>query len=223
MAAVVAGGELDLTRFRKHLGSSLPAYARPVFLRIRKQIDLTGTFKYSKTELIRQAYDPEACDDALYFDHRSRRLSSRSTRSYTGEFTTAQFVCKLDGRCGSEQIEFLKDCETRTQMHIDQIRDEFAKLEAEIADGPIVPHVTVDEIRAHLESRLCVQADHAARGCGRRCGSNAAEVAGAGHPPALFRLYTPQRYAGWSSCRYAGGHVQPAVGQLAHFPCGKRN
>jgi glutamate/tyrosine decarboxylase-like PLP-dependent enzyme len=38
------------------------------------------------------------------------------------------------------------------QMHIDQIRNEFAKLEAEIADGPIVPHVTADEIRAHLES-----------------------------------------------------------------------
>jgi glutamate/tyrosine decarboxylase-like PLP-dependent enzyme len=47
----------------------------------------------------------------------------------------------------------LKDCEKKTQMHIDQIRDEFAKLEAEIADGPIVPHVTVDEIRTHLESR----------------------------------------------------------------------
>jgi fatty-acyl-CoA synthase len=69
MAAVVAGGELDLAQLRKHLGNSLPAYARPVFLRIRKQIDLTGTFKYSKTELIKQAYDPEACDDALYFDN----------------------------------------------------------------------------------------------------------------------------------------------------------
>ncbi len=70
MAAVVAGVELDLTQLRKHLGSSLPAYARPVFLRIRKQVDLTGTFKYSKTELIRQAYDPEACSDTLYFDQR---------------------------------------------------------------------------------------------------------------------------------------------------------
>jgi fatty-acyl-CoA synthase len=69
MAAVVAGGELDLTELRKHLSSSLPAYARPVFLRIRKQIDLTGTFKYSKTELIRQAYDPAASNDALYFDN----------------------------------------------------------------------------------------------------------------------------------------------------------
>ena len=44
-------------------------------------------------------------------------------------------------------------------MHIDQIRDEFAKLETEIADGPIVPNVTAEEIRAHLESRYDVQAD----------------------------------------------------------------
>ena len=29
---------------------------------------LTGTFKYSKTELIRQGYDPQASGDALYFD-----------------------------------------------------------------------------------------------------------------------------------------------------------
>jgi len=38
-------------------------------------------------------------------------------------------------------------------MHFDQIRDEFAKLESEIADGPIVPNVTPQEIRAHLGSR----------------------------------------------------------------------
>jgi fatty-acyl-CoA synthase len=69
MAAVVAGGELNLAQLRRHLGSALPAYARPVFLRIRKQIDLTGTFKYSKTELLRQAYDPQASTDPIYFDH----------------------------------------------------------------------------------------------------------------------------------------------------------
>ena len=38
-------------------------------------------------------------------------------------------------------------------MHFDQIREEFAELESEIADGPIVPNVTPEEIRAHLGSR----------------------------------------------------------------------
>jgi len=38
-------------------------------------------------------------------------------------------------------------------MLIDQIRGEFAKLESEIAEGPLVPHVTAAEIRAYLGSR----------------------------------------------------------------------
>jgi aromatic-L-amino-acid decarboxylase len=39
-------------------------------------------------------------------------------------------------------------------MQIDQIREEFATLESEIADGPIVPKVTAEEIRAYLGSRF---------------------------------------------------------------------
>jgi len=69
MATLVTDRELDLTGFRKHLSSRLPAYARPAFLRIREQVDLTGTFKYSKTELVREGYDPLACGDLLYFDN----------------------------------------------------------------------------------------------------------------------------------------------------------
>jgi fatty-acyl-CoA synthase len=69
MAALVAEKELDLDGFRKHLTSHLPHYARPLFLRIRSAVDLTGTFKYSKTDLIRQGYDPTGSQDALYFDH----------------------------------------------------------------------------------------------------------------------------------------------------------
>jgi aromatic-L-amino-acid decarboxylase len=38
-------------------------------------------------------------------------------------------------------------------LKISQIQDEFARVESVIADGPIVPTVTVEEIRAHLVSR----------------------------------------------------------------------
>jgi len=68
MAALVSECELDLSGLRAHLATCLPAYARPVFLRIRNKVDLTGTFKYSKTEMVRQGYDPEASGDALYFE-----------------------------------------------------------------------------------------------------------------------------------------------------------
>ena len=69
MAAVVARDPLDLAGFRKHLVSRLPPYARPLFLRIRNEVEVTGTFKYSKTDLVRQGYDPVASSDMLYFDN----------------------------------------------------------------------------------------------------------------------------------------------------------
>jgi fatty-acyl-CoA synthase len=47
----------------------LPPYARPLFLRIRKKMDLTGTFKYSKTDLARQGFNPDASGDAVYFNN----------------------------------------------------------------------------------------------------------------------------------------------------------
>jgi fatty-acyl-CoA synthase len=69
MATVVAEDPLDLVEFRKHLVSRLPPYARPLFLRIRNDVEVTGTFKYSKTDLVRQGYDPVASNDVLYFDN----------------------------------------------------------------------------------------------------------------------------------------------------------
>jgi fatty-acyl-CoA synthase len=69
MATLVAKEEIDLSDFRKHLMGRLPAYARPLFLRIRKEIDITGTFKYAKSELVDQGYDPVATTDYLYFDN----------------------------------------------------------------------------------------------------------------------------------------------------------
>jgi fatty-acyl-CoA synthase len=68
MATLATDDEFDLAGLRNHLISRLPPYARPLFLRIRKNMDLTGTFKYSKTQLVRQGYDLETSNDVIYFD-----------------------------------------------------------------------------------------------------------------------------------------------------------
>jgi fatty-acyl-CoA synthase len=73
MAAIATAEEFDLAQLHSHVSSLLPSYARPMFLRICKQTELTGTFKYSKTELRREGYDPETCGDALYFADRGKR------------------------------------------------------------------------------------------------------------------------------------------------------
>jgi fatty-acyl-CoA synthase len=69
MVALVTEVAIDLKAFRAHLVSSLPPYARPLFLRVQGEIETTGTFKYSKTDLVRQGYDPETIADPIYFDH----------------------------------------------------------------------------------------------------------------------------------------------------------
>lgn len=69
MAAIGANGDLDLEELRSHLVSRLPSYARPVFLRLQPEVEVTGTFKYSKTELVKQGYNPAATDDPVFFHH----------------------------------------------------------------------------------------------------------------------------------------------------------
>ena len=68
MAILVTEDDFDLAAFHAHLESLLPHYARPLFLRIGKELDTTGTFKYTKADLVRQGYDPAATCDALYFN-----------------------------------------------------------------------------------------------------------------------------------------------------------
>jgi len=69
MATLVTTQDLDLAALRRHLIGRLPAYACPLFLRIRRSIEVTGTFKFSKGNLVAQGYDPALCNDYLYFDN----------------------------------------------------------------------------------------------------------------------------------------------------------
>ncbi len=50
-----------LTEFKK----SLPSYAVPLFLRIQQQVETTGTFKYQKSKLKEQGFDPEKTSDRI--------------------------------------------------------------------------------------------------------------------------------------------------------------
>jgi fatty-acyl-CoA synthase len=72
MAALVVDAGFDLAAFRGHLVDRLPRYARPVFLRIVPEIDVTMTFKHKKADLVRQGYDPAVTGDAVYVDDLAR-------------------------------------------------------------------------------------------------------------------------------------------------------
>nr|XP_046160928.1 long-chain fatty acid transport protein 4-like [Oncorhynchus gorbuscha] len=56
----------DLEKFGKDLEKALPPYARPVFLRFLKEVNKTGTYKFQKTDMRRDGFDPSMVSDKLY-------------------------------------------------------------------------------------------------------------------------------------------------------------
>ncbi|VVC90311.1 unnamed protein product [Leptidea sinapis] len=65
---VDADNTLDLEQLALDLSRELPAYARPVFLRIMNAMDMTGTYKIKKTDLQKEGFDPSLVkNDKLYY------------------------------------------------------------------------------------------------------------------------------------------------------------
>ena len=59
--------EFDGKALGKHLRGRLPPYAVPVFVRVRSELEATGTFKHRKVELKSQGFDINATRDPIYF------------------------------------------------------------------------------------------------------------------------------------------------------------
>lgn len=66
MVAIVPEGRFNAKAFSDYADQELPAYARPVFVRLIKAVDTTGTFKYRKVDLVAEGYDPDRVDGQLY-------------------------------------------------------------------------------------------------------------------------------------------------------------
>ncbi|MBJ2241159.1 MULTISPECIES: long-chain-acyl-CoA synthetase [unclassified Pseudomonas] len=58
---------LDMQALLQFAQSQMPAYAVPLFLRVKVKMETTGTFKYQKVRLKEEAFDPHKVgDDPLY-------------------------------------------------------------------------------------------------------------------------------------------------------------
>ncbi|XP_077989603.1 long-chain fatty acid transport protein 2-like [Glandiceps talaboti] len=68
MAAItVKDGEvLDFEELYAHTTSRLPNYACPRFLRLQKKMETTGTYKHTKTQLVKESCDPSKISEPLY-------------------------------------------------------------------------------------------------------------------------------------------------------------
>ncbi|MCB0975176.1 MAG: long-chain-acyl-CoA synthetase [Actinobacteria bacterium] len=66
MALIVIDQEFDLTDFASAMAEHLPTYARPKFLRHAAEVEVTGTFKHRKVDLVTQGFDPGLVEDQMF-------------------------------------------------------------------------------------------------------------------------------------------------------------
>ncbi len=70
MATITPSVELDKfdwAELTRHVREKMPAYEIPVFIRVREQQEVTGTFKYRKVELKKEAYHlDQVGDEPIY-------------------------------------------------------------------------------------------------------------------------------------------------------------
>jgi len=90
MAAIVAKENLNLTALREHLAQRLPEYARPVFLRIRDDNDVTTTFKQKKVDLVKEGFDPSRTTDPIYFNDPQRKAFVRLDAALHDDITAGR-------------------------------------------------------------------------------------------------------------------------------------
>ncbi|CAO2598388.1 Long-chain fatty acid transport protein 4 [Lemmus lemmus] len=68
MAAVASTvSRCNLKSFAQTLEKELPLYARPIFLRFLPELHKTGTFKFQKTELRKEGFNPAVVRDPLFY------------------------------------------------------------------------------------------------------------------------------------------------------------
>ncbi|KAF9997797.1 hypothetical protein BGZ80_010920 [Entomortierella chlamydospora] len=88
MAAIVSKPTMDWDKFAKFALKNLPRYSVPIFIRKSPVIEITGTFKQRKVELVNEGIDPNKIpDEMLWLDGQSYKpfKSAEHTRVITGK------------------------------------------------------------------------------------------------------------------------------------------
>ena len=77
MASLIVGPDFSLEELYEIVESELATYARPLFLRLQPEMQITGTFKHRKLDLVAEGFDPSRIADPLYFrDPRAKAFAT---------------------------------------------------------------------------------------------------------------------------------------------------
>ncbi len=92
MAAIMDPDKnLDLKDLASQLTKALPAYARPLFIRVLSAIEMTGTYKMKKTDYQKDGFDlSKVKGDALFFLEGSSQTYVPLTETLYQKLATGQ-------------------------------------------------------------------------------------------------------------------------------------
>ena len=66
MVTLILEDKFEPQAFAEFADAQLPPYARPVFVRIAKTVETTGTFKYRKVDLVNEGFDPAKVEGGVW-------------------------------------------------------------------------------------------------------------------------------------------------------------
>lgn len=78
--------QLDVKNFTQHIKDKLPSYAVPLFIRIRQEQEITGTFKHKKNTLKEEGFDISLINEPVF-------VLNNQTNEY--EIMTTDYLKKL--------------------------------------------------------------------------------------------------------------------------------
>ena len=67
MASISCNDEFEVEKLAGFVKDNLPGYQRPYFVRLQRDMRITGTFKHQKVDYRKEGYDPKLVTDPLYF------------------------------------------------------------------------------------------------------------------------------------------------------------
>ncbi|XP_070810166.1 long-chain fatty acid transport protein 2-like [Pituophis catenifer annectens] len=77
------GCPFDGKKLFMHTKDYLPSYAIPHFIRIQEKLEITGTFKQCKAQLVRDGFNPATISDPLFFlDHLEKNYTPMTEEIY---------------------------------------------------------------------------------------------------------------------------------------------
>ncbi|MCE3290286.1 MAG: long-chain-acyl-CoA synthetase [Caulobacter sp.] len=81
MAALTVDETFDVKALYEQVEGNMPAYAQPMFIRLQRQIETTGTFKYRKIDLVEDGFDPGRTRDPIYFKSPLKKAYVKLTKA----------------------------------------------------------------------------------------------------------------------------------------------